>query len=79
LKLAMITAVFLAAAAGQAPAQETAPDGRDRKIQELEQSVRRLTERVDALGKAGPSYGGSWTDRFTVGGYGEMQIGRAHV
>jgi phosphate-selective porin len=55
-----------------ARAQDTAPDARDRKIRELEKTVGALTDRVDAMDKSKESYGGSWTDKFTLGGYGEM-------
>ena len=65
--------VFLAVCLAQpARAQNTASDPRDRKIQELEKTVGALAERVDAMDKSKASYGGSWIDKFTLGGYGEM-------
>ena len=53
-------------------AQEQAPDSRDRKIQDLEKSVKDLSERVDEIGKSRSPDGGSWMDKFTLGGYGEI-------
>jgi hypothetical protein len=44
----------------------------DGKIRELERSVKELAGEVEALKRPPPAYGGSWVDRFTLGGYGEM-------
>jgi hypothetical protein len=64
-----LLALFLA---GPARAQDAGSDPRDRKIQELEKTVGALTERVDAIDRSKAPYGGSWVDKFTLGGYGEM-------
>ncbi len=58
--------------AGPAWAQDTASDPRDRKIRELEKTVGALTERVDAIDRSKAPYRGTWADKFTLGGYGEM-------
>jgi hypothetical protein len=58
--------------AGPALGQDTAPDPRDLKIRELERKVGALADRVDAAEKSKTSNGGSWVDKFTLGGYGEM-------
>ncbi|MBP2678998.1 MAG: Phosphate-selective porin [Deltaproteobacteria bacterium] len=67
-----VTALFALCLAGPGWAVEIAADPRDRKIQELEKTVGVLSERVDAMDKVKASSGGSWADRFTLGGYGEM-------
>ena len=72
LSAAAVTAFVVLCLAGPARAQENATDPRDRKIQELEKTVGALAERVDAMDKSKTSYGGSWADKFTLGGYGEM-------
>jgi hypothetical protein len=72
LPVAVVFALMVGGIAGQASAQESAADQRDRKIQELEQSVRQLAGRVNAMDNARSSFGGSWIDKFTLGGYGEM-------
>lgn len=69
---AAVFAAVLAAAAAPAAAQEPSRDPRDREILELRESVRELGERVEKLDEARAPYGGSWADRFTFGGYGEM-------
>jgi hypothetical protein len=53
-------------------AQEQAPDSRERKIQDLEKSVKDLSARIDEIGKSRSPEGGSWMDKFTLGGYGEI-------
>ena len=72
LSAAAVAAFVVLCLAGTARAQENAADPRDRKIQELEKTVGALAERVDAMDKSKASYGGSWADKFTLGGYGEM-------
>lgn len=49
------------------------PAGADGRIRELERSLKDLAGEVEALKRSRPSSGaGSWTDRFTLGGYGEI-------
>ncbi len=72
LLVAAMLAFLVAGMGGLAFAMEQAPDPRDRKIQDLEKSVKDLSARVDAIGKPHPSDGGLWIDKFTLGGYGEM-------
>ncbi|MEK6778042.1 MAG: hypothetical protein AABY80_00100, partial [Candidatus Deferrimicrobiota bacterium] len=72
LSAAAVFAFLVLCPAGPARAQDNTSDPRDRKIQELEKTVGALAERVDAMDKSKASYGGSWIDKFTLGGYGEM-------
>lgn len=56
-----------------ARAREAANDNASARIEELERTVRRLSERVDGMGGAGPSgAGSSGESRFHFGGYGEI-------
>src|SRR5512139_638686 len=72
LSVAAVTAFAILSLSGTARAQENAADPRDRKIQELERAVGALSGRVDAMDKSKASSGGSWADKFTLGGYGEI-------
>jgi hypothetical protein len=72
LSAAAVTAFVVLCLAGPARAQDNTSDPRDLKIRELEKTVGALAERVDAMDKSKASYGGSWVDKFTLGGYGEM-------
>ena len=70
--IAAILLVLLIGGASAAGAQEPGTDNAAGRIGELEREVKRLSERVDAMDKTKTAYGGSWIDRFTLGGYGEM-------
>ncbi|MBI5420580.1 MAG: hypothetical protein HZA60_10860 [Deltaproteobacteria bacterium] len=70
--VAAVLALSILCLARPALALDNTADLRDRKIQELEKTVGALAERVDAMEKSKASYGGSWIDKFTLGGYGEM-------
>ncbi len=72
LSAAAVFAFLVLCPAGPARGQDNTSDPRDLKIRELEKTVGALAERVDAMDKSKASYGGSWVDRFTLGGYGEM-------
>lgn len=67
--LLVLPAAVVPAGAGEPAMNPAAPEG---KIRELERSVKELAEEVEALKSPRPAYGGSWVDRFTLGGYGEM-------
>lgn len=69
---AAVLVLLVSGAPSQSFAQEQAPDPRDRKIQDLEKSVKDLSARVDEIGKSRSPGGGSWMDKFTLGGYGEI-------
>jgi hypothetical protein len=70
--IAAILLVLLIGGASAAGAQEPGTDNAAGRIGELEKEVKRLSERVEAMDKTKTSYGGSWMDKFTLGGYGEM-------
>jgi hypothetical protein len=70
--VAAILLVLLIGGASAASAQEPGTDSAAGRIGELEKEVKRLSERVEAMDKTKTPYGGSWMDRFTLGGYGEM-------
>ncbi|HEY7587034.1 MAG TPA: hypothetical protein VH866_11055 [Candidatus Deferrimicrobiaceae bacterium] len=70
--IAAILLVLLIGGASTAGAQEPGTDNAAGRIGELEKEVKRLSERVEAMDKTKTSYGGSWMDKFTLGGYGEM-------
>jgi hypothetical protein len=72
LPVAAVLALFALCLGGPARAQESPPDPQDLKIRELEKTVRALEGRIDAIDRTKASPGGSWADRFTFGGYGEM-------
>lgn len=74
LPAAAVLAFFALCLAGTALAQDNPPDSRDLKIRELEKTVGALSERVDAMDRSKSSHGGSWTDKFTLGGYGEIHV-----
>jgi hypothetical protein len=72
LPVAAVLALFALCLGGPARAQESPPDPQDLKIRELEKTVGALEGRIDAMDRTKASPGGSWADRFTFGGYGEM-------
>ena len=72
LPVAAVLALFALCPGGPARAQESPPDPQDLKIRELEKTVGALEGRIDAMDRTKASPGGSWADRFTLGGYGEM-------
>ena len=72
LPVATVLALFALCPGGPARAQESPPDPQDLKIRELEKTVGALEGRIDAMDRTKASPGGSWADRFTLGGYGEM-------
>jgi hypothetical protein len=72
LPVAAVLALFALCLGGPARAQESPPDPQDLKIRELEKTVGALEGRIDAMDRMKASLGGSWADRFTLGGYGEM-------
>lgn len=72
LPIAAVLALFAFCLGGSARAQESPPDPQDLKIRELEKTVDALKGRIDAMDRTKASPGGSWTDKFTLGGYGEM-------
>jgi len=72
LPVAAVLALFALCPGGPARAQESPPDPQDLKIRELEKTVGALEGRIDAMDRTKASPGGSWADRFTFGGYGEM-------
>ncbi|MBP2679752.1 MAG: Phosphate-selective porin [Deltaproteobacteria bacterium] len=72
LPVATVLALFALCPGGPARAQESPPDPQDLKIRELEKTVGALEGRIDAMDRTKASPGGSWADRFTFGGYGEM-------
>ncbi|MBW6503862.1 OprO/OprP family phosphate-selective porin [bacterium] len=72
LPFATVLALLALCLGGPARAQESPPDPQDLKIRELEKTVDALEDRIDAMDRTKASPGGSWADRFTFGGYGEM-------
>ncbi|MGE5699850.1 MAG: hypothetical protein ACM31N_07285 [Deltaproteobacteria bacterium] len=70
--IAAILLFLLIGGASETNAQETGTDNAAGRIGELEKEVKRLSERVESMDKTKTSYGGSWMDKFTLGGYGEM-------
>ena len=72
LPVAAVLALSTLCLGGPARAQESPPDPQDLKIQELEKTVDALEGRIDAMDRTKASLGGSWADKFTLGGYGEM-------
>ncbi len=65
-------AILVSGTPSRSFAQEQATDPRERKIQDLEKSVKDLSTRVDEIGKSRSPDGGSWMEKFTLGGYGEI-------
>src|SRR5512145_456470 len=72
LPIASVLALFALCLGGPVRAQEDPPDPRDLKIRELEKAVGALEGRIDAMDRAKAFREGSWADKFTLGGYGEM-------
>lgn len=72
LRVAAALALFALCLGGPVWAQESSSDPRDLKIRELEKSVGALEVRIDAMDRTKPSLGGSWAEKFTFGGYGEI-------
>lgn len=70
--IAMVLVLSFAAfpAGAEEPGSSTAEA--DGKIRDLERSVQELAGQVEELKQARSSGAPSWTDRFTLGGYGEM-------
>lgn len=72
LPVAVVLALFVLCLGGPVRAQESSTDPRDLKIRELEKSVGALEGRIDAMDRTKASLGGTWADKFTFGGYGEI-------